>query len=53
VLEVEQRFFQNEKGGYWSFCYANTHTLSLSLSENTRFAVMSGSLAVMFWCFMQ
>lgn len=20
VLEVEQRFFQNEKGGYWSFC---------------------------------
>jgi len=20
VLEVEQRFFQNEKGGFWSFC---------------------------------
>jgi hypothetical protein len=20
VLEVEQRFFQNEKGGCWSFC---------------------------------
>lgn len=20
VLEVEQRFFQNEKGGWWSFC---------------------------------
>jgi hypothetical protein len=20
VLEVEQRFFQNEKGCYWSFC---------------------------------
>lgn len=28
VLEIEQRFYQNEKGAYWSFCvrYLNSNT---------------------------
>ncbi len=30
VLEIEQQFYQNEKGGYWSFCvrYLNSNTVN-------------------------
>ena len=27
VLEVEQRFFQNDKGGCWSFCIRYIHNM--------------------------
>lgn len=32
VLEIEQHFFQNEKGAYWTFCirYLNTNAVSFS-----------------------
>ena len=41
VLEVEQRFFQNEKGGCWSFCVRYLPTANVSQTASKEKVEMS------------
>lgn len=36
ILEIEQHFFQNAKGGYWSFCIRHLSTTKQSTSGGIR-----------------